>query len=289
MVKKRKKVGLAISGGYIRPTAAIGVIEVLLENNIPIDMISGCSAGSAIAAAFATGSLEKMKERLSKGTRREYWQIIFEPTMPINGFLKGQRTLEFFKEFYGDNKFEDLEIPLYITATDLNTMQPVILEKGHIAEAVRACVSVPGLFVPPVFDGKILADGAHFNQIPSAVLYQKGADYVIAVDVSHVPNIATRTLAKIRKIAGGRSAVFTPDQLKPIENPSMYEVIRRALILSSTNIDNFYHHSYKFDIIIQPEITGVKRWSVSKVGHLIKKGRRAAKQAIPQIKQDLGL
>ena len=96
-----KRIGLAIGGGFIRSAAAIGVLEVLEENKIPIHLLSGCSAGSGIAAAYTAGNLSALKKRLLEPAR-EYWKIIFEPTMPRQGLLKGQRTRKFFQEFVGE-------------------------------------------------------------------------------------------------------------------------------------------------------------------------------------------
>lgn len=282
------KVGLALSGGFIRCTAAIGVIEVLEENNIPIHVLSGCSSGSGIAAAYAAGNLKKIKHRL-KSPAREYWQIIFEPTVSKKGLLKGQRTRKFFKEFVGEKNFSDLSKELYLTATDLNNLKPVVLAEGSIADAIQASVGVPGMFIPVMRGNKILTDGANFNLIPSQVLYDSGADYVIAVDMSKDPNPIIRSLAAVKKILGSQAAFLNLDSQMKKTDPHVFDLIWRATKLSVARIKNFYTSSYRYDILIRPDISDVKRWQVNKVDWLIHQGRAAAEQAILQIKKDLNL
>jgi len=282
----RKKVGIAISGGWIRAMAAIGVIEIFEENNVEIDLVSGCSAGSGIAAFYAAGCLEEVRDRFKKGTWRDYWKVIFEPTVPKKGLLKGRRTREFFKEFVGEKTFSDLDKKLFITATDLKTLSPVILKEGNLVEALQASVTIPGMFVPIKHQEKILADGGNFSLIPSEVLYENGADYVIATDVSQSPNVFNRTVGRVKKRVGYEKRVNN----KPVkEDHNIFHLIWRAANLSSTKIDNFYSTNYRYDILVKPDISDVKRWHVSKVTYLIQKGREAGLLALNQIKKDLDL
>ena len=118
-IEPHKIVGLALSGGFIRTTACIGAIEVLEENGIPIDIISGCSSGSAVAAAYAAGTMPQLKKRLIEGRRRDYFKVIIEPTIPRDGFLKGERNRKFFEEFVGDKNFSDLNKKTILMATFL--------------------------------------------------------------------------------------------------------------------------------------------------------------------------
>ncbi|MDD2807080.1 MAG: patatin-like phospholipase family protein [Patescibacteria group bacterium] len=282
----QKKVGVAVSGGFIRAVASIGVLQVLEENNIPINLISGCSAGSGIAAIYSVGTLKKLYNRLIVGRRRDYWEVIFEPTIPRQGLLKGNRTREFFKEFVGEKKFSDTNIKLFITATDLATLSPVVIEQGLIYEAIQASVGVPGIFIPLKKDGKILVDGGNFNLIPSEALYQNGADYVIAIDTSRPPNPTIRVIALIKKMLKLNGDL---PYIDPETDPHVVSLLRRAVSLSSSRIDNFHHSAYRYDVLIRPQLINIQRWQVSKVKEMIESGRQAAEKMIPQIKKDLGL
>ncbi|OGY47659.1 MAG: hypothetical protein A2840_00025 [Candidatus Buchananbacteria bacterium RIFCSPHIGHO2_01_FULL_47_11b] len=285
---QKKKVGLALSGGFIRATAQIGVIEVLEENHIQIDIVSGCSSGSAVAAAYAAGTLPQMKERLTNGRWWEYWHVIFEPTIPRQGFLKGERNRRFFAEFVGDKQFSELNKKLLITATDLQTMHEVILTEGSVSQAIQASTTVPGVFVPVRWGDSLLADGANFNLIPSRTLYESGAEYVIAIDVSQPPNIFTRFLANAKRLLRRQDTIkkYGP---KTVREMHIVELVRRAAALSSSQIHNFYNEAYPHDLLIRPDVTGVKRWHVSLVNYCLQQGRIAAEAALPQLKKDLGL
>jgi len=284
---KQKKVGLALSGGFIRAAAQIGVIEVLQENNIPIDIVSGCSSGAAIAACYANNTLDQIKKRLSEGRRRDYWKVIFEPTFPIKGLLKGERNRKFFEEFVGDKNFSDLDKKLILTATDLRNMEEVIIEEGPISKAIQACTAVPGFFIPVEWEEKILADGCNFNLIPSRSLYKNGAEYVIAIYVSQQPSLITRFVSMIKKMIRNQNNFSRRSNRAGWLN--IFQSIKRAASLSSSFVDNFYHHSYPYDILIKPQVSNVKRWHVSMVDYCIEAGRKAAEEQIPQIKKDLGL
>ncbi len=286
--QKRKKVGLALGGGFIRASAEIGVIEVLKENSIPIDIISGCSSGSAVAGAFASGHLAEIKQRLTQSRRRDYWHVIFEPTVPRKGLLKGERIKKFFTEFVGEKDFSDLDLPLFLTATDLKSMKEVIIEAGKVKTAIYAAIAVPGIFSPVEVDGKVLVDGGNFNLIPSKILYQNGAEYVIAVDTSQPPNVITRFLSNFKKLFNRQQEICGLEN-NCDKNLNILSLVRRAATLSIAQIDNFYHHAYPCNILIKPKLGHIKRWHVNSVKYCIEEGRRAALEVIPQIKKDLGL
>lgn len=284
---ENKKVGLAISGGWIRAAAAIGAIEVLQENGIKIDMISGCSAGSVVGSAYAVGSLDKLHQRLLRGKFKDYWQVIFEPTFPKNGFLKGKRILQFWQEFVGEKCFADLDKKLFLAALDLNSSKPVIINQGKIAQAINACVNVPGLFVAHNQENEILSDGGSYNLIPSKILYDNGADYVIAINIAKPPGLLTRLLAGLRRSLG-RGKNFERE-FKSFKRPNIIKLVLRSLRISNNQLFNFFPENYQYDILIRPDVEKVKRWKISKVDFLIKRGREAALKQLVQIKHDLGI
>ena len=287
-IEPHKIVGLALSGGFIRTTACIGAIEVLEENGIPIDIISGCSSGSAVAAAYAAGTMPQLKKRLIEGRRRDYFKVIIEPTIPRDGFLKGERNRKFFEEFVGDKNFSDLNKKTILMATDLVSLSEVVIKDGKVSEAIQACTAVPGIFVPIKKDGKVLIDGGNFNLIPSKVLYRIGADYVIAIFVSQSPNIITRFFSNLFRLKKGKEALCPPNKACKY-NLNILQLIWRTFKLSATQIKNFYHHTYEYNILIKPKIDDVKRWHINSVEYCIEQGRKAASEVLPQIKKDLGL
>ncbi|OGY43408.1 MAG: hypothetical protein A2729_04520 [Candidatus Buchananbacteria bacterium RIFCSPHIGHO2_01_FULL_39_14] len=284
---KRKTVGLAVGGGFIRSTAAIGAIEVLQENNIPIDLVSGCSSGAAVASAYAAGTLRQFKERLIRGSRREYWRIIFEPTVPKEGLLKGERNRRFFEEFVGDKNFSDLQKKLLILTTDLISMKEVVVDSGRVGRAIQAATSVPGVFVPVKDGSRILVDGGNFNIIPSKILYQKGVDYVIAIHTAQLPNLITRFLSNFKHLHK-RDQIIEQKKIKNLDL-NILQIVLRAVKISSGQIKNFYYSNFPYDALIIPDITGIKRWHIGRVNYLVNQGRKAAEAMLPKIKSDLGL
>ncbi len=286
-----KKVGLAISSGFFRSTAAIGVIQVLEEEGIPVDMVAGTSGGAGIAAAYATGNLAAVEKSFTDRHWTAYWQIIFEPTVPRQGLLKGLRTREFFKEFITEETFATTKKKLFITATDLRSLSPVTMSEGNIVEAVHASGGILGLWAPVKWGDKVLADGAHFHLIPSQPLYEHGADYVIAVDTSQPPSLSARAAAQVYQYVNRRTGeqplLTEPEVLT--KDLDIVDLVKRAIRLTGSNIDKLYYHSYPYDILIQPRIQHLKRWDIRKVQEMIALGRKAAEKAIPHIKQDLGL
>ncbi len=283
----RKKVGLALGGGFIRATAQIGVIEVLEKNNIPIDMVAGCSSGCAMASTYVVGTIDQLKKRLSEGTPKDFKDIIFEFAFPSQGFLKGEKNQKFFEEFLGEKKFEDLDRPLFLAATDLHKMEGHIMQTGKLSKAVRACTAVPGVINPVKHEGRTLIDGANYNLIPSQVLYENGADYVIAVSVSQKPNPFTRFLSNYKRLLERHK--LKCQQKSHEKTLHLAQIIRRAVTLSALEIENFYHHSYPYNILIRPDVEHIKRTEYDKVDYCVEQGRKAAEKMLPLIKKDLGI
>lgn len=287
-VGSRKKIGIALSGGFIRASAQIGVLEVLEEHGIPIDMIAGCSSGSAIAGAYAAGNLGQFKKTFSAGTRWDYWRVIFEPTVPRQGLFKGERSRKFFEQFIGPKEFADLKVPLLITATDLRTMKEVVIDEGLVGKAIQASTAVPGVFVPVEWGDYLLGDGGNFNLIPSRCLFERGCEYVIAVDVSKAPNRFTRMIAVLKNQF--RSAAEL--QKIPVvakRHLNIFSLAWRTITLSTNQIKNLYSDSYHYSALIRPNLRHVKRVNVGLFDYCIAEGRIAALEALPKIKRDLEL
>lgn len=278
-------VGIALSGGFIRATAQIGVLEVLQEAGVCIDLIAGCSFGATIAAAFASGRLTELRDELVLSPRRKYWQVILDGERSRYGLSHGKNVREFFAQFVVAD-FNQTKIPLFIAATDLASMREVIMSQGSIADAIQAAVAIPGFFAPVKRGEQLLVDGGNFNLIPSKPLYAAGCTYGIAVDVSNNPNIFTRTVANFRSLLDRRFALCQAGQC---ERLTITQAIHRTFILSARQIDNLYHQAYPYSIRIAPNLQGVKRWHFNAAGYCVEQGRIAAREALPAIRKALSL
>ena len=182
---KAKKIGLALSGGAVLGIAHLGVIKALEEENISFDYIAGTSAGSLvgafIAAGYSSSQLFFMAKKLT-------WDDIGKVTIPTKGLLNSEALQEFIDGELKRIAIEDLNKQFAAVAVDLTTGKQVIFRSGPVSEAVRASCAIPGVFTPLIKGKQVLVDGGVLNFLPTDVVHQMGADYVIGVKL--VPSIS---------------------------------------------------------------------------------------------------
>lgn len=212
---QRPRIGLVLGGGGAKGGAHVGVLEVLESQRIPIDLVVGTSAGSAVGALYAMGynaseireifSLTDWEKGFSDSTprpdlsiRRKQDQLRYAIDIDLGwregefripeGIVQGQRLQILLNEMFMAastvSRFDELSLPYRAVATDLETGQEVVLGEGNLAQAVRASMSVPGVYTPVVIGDRTLVDGGLANNVPISVAREMGADIVIAVDLS---------------------------------------------------------------------------------------------------------
>ena len=180
----RKTVGLVLGCGSSRGWAHIGAIEALEDANIPIDLIVGCSIGSYIGAIYASQSIKSLKDFVLKMDGKKVFSY-FDIVLPRSGLLDGTKKLmELFSMHTDVQNFSELKIPVMMVATDLETGQKVVLKSGKLLNALRASMSIPGLFAPARIKNRWLVDGGLVDPVPVSVARAVGADIVIAIDLS---------------------------------------------------------------------------------------------------------
>ncbi|MBT2756128.1 patatin-like phospholipase family protein [Mesobacillus foraminis] len=187
---RRPKIGLALGSGGARGFAHLGVIKVLRDEGIPIDMIAGSSMGAMVGCFYGAGLDVDRLYKLSRAFKRKYY---LDFTVPKMGFIAGKRVKELIRIFTHGKEIQELDIPVAVVATDLVSGEKVVFKDGPIADAVRASIAIPGIFTPEKLDGRLLIDGGVIDRIPVSVVKEMGADIVIAVDVSHVKTNAEIT------------------------------------------------------------------------------------------------
>jgi len=210
VISKRPKIGLALGSGGARGLTQIGILKVLNENNIPIDFIAGSSAGSVIGAYYAlyenVAGFEKAIRKLSK---KDILKLAYANTTRKG--ITGEKAMEFLMKIIGNKDFSDTKIPLKIIATDMESGKEIWFDKGKLSEAIRASISLPGIFFPAKINGKFYLDGGVVNPTPVDVVKSMGADIVIAVD---------HTMSSPAKI----------------KDPSIYSSLMRAFEIIRTQI-----------------------------------------------------
>ena len=179
-MKKGKKVALVLSGGAALGFAHIGVIKVLEKYNIPIDMIVGTSMGSIVGASYALGfSAEEMTEFAGKFKGLDFLDV----NLDISGIFSGKGVMRILNQYIPDINIEELNTKFACVAVDLATEKEVRFKEGSLRDAVRASLSIPGIFVPLKKGKQVLVDGGLLNNLPEDLAVEMGADIIISCDV----------------------------------------------------------------------------------------------------------
>ncbi|PWA13391.1 esterase [Pueribacillus theae] len=248
------KIGLALGAGGARGFAHIGAIQVLEKNNIPIDFIAGCSIGSLVGALYSMGHDGETLERFASLFRHKFY---FDFMFPKMGFIAGSKVKELIHLLTQGKKIEDLAIPLSIVAVDLHTGEKVIFRDGNIADAVRASISIPGVFVPENINGRYFVDGSVVDRVPVSVVKEMGADVIIAVDVFNL-----KTKPQITTIV---------------------DVILQSLDIMQNEMVRY--HEIKTDIIIRPDLGNYSLHSFEHANELIQLGKRETEKQLTNIEK----
>ncbi len=272
---ERKKVGIALSGGGARGLAHIGVLKILEKNKIPIDFISGTSMGAFVGAIY---SAEANAKKLEKDFLDKPWKNAFDYNLlPSQGLIKGDKIEKWLEKQINDIEFKDLRIPLYVTAFDLKSKREIIFNKGNVAEAVRASISLPGIFVPVENKGRLLVDGGVVDPIPSEVLSKVGADIVIVVNVNAVHE---------KEPVMGEIATKKRDS-KNVTN--ILKIFSKSLQREGAILAEYDLINKKIDLVINVYLEDIGTLEFDKIKKAIRAGELAAKRSLEEIKKVIGL
>jgi NTE family protein len=178
---QRPRIGLALGGGFARGVSHVGILKVLEANNIPIDFIAGTSVGALIGAAYCSGVCAKELEEIAYVVR---FKNFARWSLSRFGLASSDRMQGFLNTVLKVKTFEELRIPLAVTATDFISGDAVVFRSGGLIDAVRASCAYPGMFPPVNVNGRLLVDGLLGHSVPVQPLREMGADRVIAVYLS---------------------------------------------------------------------------------------------------------
>jgi len=226
--RKTPKLGLALGGGAARGFAHIGVIQVLEENGIKPDLVVGTSAGSLVAAFYATGKTGAQLQWLADTMDESQFTDWSVPFMS-RGMLRGEALGRYVNSQLNGAKIEDMKMPLGIVATDLRTGEGILFRRGDIATAVRASSAVPSVFEPVRIGNKDYVDGGLVSPVPVRYARQMGADIIIAVDISSRPEDAQtsdmlKVLLQTFSIMGKSISQLELAQAEVVVRPAMPDV-----------------------------------------------------------------
>jgi len=185
--KRGLKIGLALGSGSARGLAHVGVIMALEAYNIPIDIIAGTSIGSVIGSLYASGATIEQLEEVALSIKKSKTLFLIDPVFPHSGLISGDRIEKMLNQFgIKDKTFDDLKIPFAAVATDVESEAEVILNQGKVIDAVRASISIPGIFTPVKYQDYYLVDGGVVDPVPVDVVKMMGADIIIAVNLAKI-------------------------------------------------------------------------------------------------------
>jgi NTE family protein len=286
-------VGLALSSGAAKGLSHIGVIQVLEENGIEIDVIAGSSMGAYIGAAWAFGhdgaTLEKIAREME--TRRAFWTLIDPAFPPRQGFVRGLAVKKRLMKSIGNVRFAELLRPLHILATNLETLERVTFCSGEVATAVHASIAVPGICVPVTIDGETYIDGGIVDPLPVDVLHEMGVSRIIAVNAIPTPDRiryclqAEHELAQLpRKRAREVIRKWLPldTHLNYFARGNILEILMRSIHGAQIRMaESLGRHA---DIELRPRICDDRWLDFRNPGRFIKPGRQIAEQYISEIK-----
>ena len=256
MIETNLKIGLALGGGAFRGLAHIGVLQVMEEYGVPIHMIAGTSMGALVGGVYCSGMKMHLVERYVYTIEE---RDLIDMTIPRTGFIAGQRIELLIKTLTGNRSFQDLKIPFAAVAADVEKGQPVVLTEGKVYEAIRASISIPGVFKPVMRDGRMLVDGGIMARVPTDTVRDMGADFVISVDVGY---------------HGGETKC---DGIVSIMMQA-FAVMEWHIIKERVNTS---------DINIVPALGHINMASIAQAEETIEIGRQAARAQIPGILQAL--
>jgi NTE family protein len=285
-------VGLVLGVGVGYGFCHIGVLKVIEEEGIPIDVIAGSSIGSLIASLWATGksSAEILKITSEFQEPKRIWGLV-DVTFPLLGFIKGNKLHSFLKRHLGDKTFYDVRLPLKIIASDVRRKEPKVFDKGLLVDAVMASCAMPGVFAPFKFKGEMLFDGGVINPLPTEALLNIGIKKIIAVNVTPSREDVLRQINMLKDQVSGAG--------KPGEKKlKWFDLIGRLKNIFKINIVDIIFSSVEVlqsevarkegelaDVVLHPDTQGLFWLDLHKAKEFAERGEIETRKNLDKIRQ----
>src|SRR5207248_6964517 len=242
-------IGLALVGGFARGIVHVGVLKVLEEEGIPVSFVAGTSVGALIGAAYCSGVTPAELQKIADRVR---FRDLARWTLSRYGFATNLRMITFLKKILKVHTFEELQIPLAVTATDFGSGEGVVFRSGPLVDAVRASCAYPGMFKPVNVNGRLMVDGLLAHAVPTVPLREMGAQRVIAIYLS----------AHWVNLDGPRH---------------IFDVIGQCFSIAQSRMCGLWENAA--DVILQPDVRGFSYDGFERAPELIRAGEIAARNA----------
>lgn len=247
------RIGLALGGGAARGFAHIGVIQILEEAGIKPDLVVGTSAGSLVAALYASG---RSGQELAATALTMDEGAITDWAFPSRGVIRGEALARYVREQTAGRTIEQMKLPLGIVATDLDSGAPVLFQRGDTGVAVRASSAVPAVFQPVKIGEREYVDGGLVSPVPVRYARQMGAEMVIAIDISSPPD----------------------------GNPTgdSFKLLMQTVAIMMKSINRL--ELREADIVLRPSLVGVTSADFNSRVRAIRAGREVAAQMLTELR-----
>src|SRR5437867_6573798 len=283
------RIGLALSSGGAKGLAHVGVIQVLEENGIEVDVVAGCSMGAYVAAIWGYGRDGKAMEKLAREVEGRWgvWRLVDPVFPPREGFIRGRAVKKRLQRTIGDVQFSELVLPIRVAATNLYTLDRVVFSSGDVASAVHASVAIPGVCAPVAIDGETYVDGGIADPLPVDVLEEMGINRIIAVNMIPTPAYMRCCLEMEREQESlyGRRHNFLKSlnrQINYFAPGHILDITMRVVHGGQIRVaEQSCRHA---DVVLRPLAMDAHWYEFDKPCKFIAVGRRAAEEHLEQIK-----
>lgn len=303
---RKPRIGLALGSGAARGWAHVGVIEVLVEAGIEIDILCGTSMGALVGGVHASGQLAPLKDWALKADRRVVASLV-DVGLLSGGLVDGVKIVDWLGGLKILPNIEDLAIPYAAVATDISSGREVWLREGRLDRAIRASIAMPGIFSPVEIDGDWLVDGGLVNPVPVSVCRALGAELIIAVNLNEdllgrrlVPEVvATPAPVPVAKPTNWLDMVKTvPAALKTQmagfrlfgqagAAPGYFDVLANSIDIMQDHITRSRLAGEPPHVLILPRVVDIGTMDFHRAEEAIAEGRAAAERALPVIEAKL--
>jgi len=282
-------VGLALGVGVAYGFCHIGVLKVIEEEKIPIDVISGSSIGAVIASLWSIGRSSAEILQITKEFREpKYLWSLMDFTFPLLGFLKGNKLYGFLKRHFGNKTFYDVKIPLKVIASDVKRKESIVFDKGLLTDAIMASCAMPGVFTPFKVKENMLLDGGIINPLPTEVLFEMGIKRIIAINLTPSREDILTQYEKLKENISGKAG--------PINKKDWFNFKQYFREKLKTNILDLIFSSFEImqsevaqkeaqlaDIVLHPDTSGLHWMELHKSDEFAKRGEQEARKNLDKI------
>ncbi|MBI4397425.1 MAG: patatin-like phospholipase family protein [Elusimicrobia bacterium] len=261
--QKRPRVGLVLGGGGARGLAHIGVLKVLEQEKVPIDLVVGTSVGALVGALYTAGlptsDIERIGQEIGWDSLTDLSTARLVKLLVTESLLSTERMEEYVGRYIGDKQFADLKTSFACVAADLKTGEQIIIREGSVALAARASATMPGMFQPVHYRHRLLVDGGVVNNVPVDVAKVLGVDIILCVNL--------------------------PANFSKYNVSNVFMTLTQALYIQGQMISQ--ERLSQADVVITPKVGDVTALELWKSQECIEAGIVAARESIPQIRKTL--